>query len=327
MSLLLCLQIGAALLCVLLFVQQRGLRVRELGRFQGQGGQASPSLVETQLAELAASLDPGSPEELLRNRGASKARKELVQNLAAAGFETAAERGKFVLLRTLCYLGFPALGACAYLYVIPYYATIITIFSAAVGIMIPLFWLQACKRRRLEQVQRELPLVLDLTNLGTSAGWDLAASLERVVDALYVEYPQHPLIKELKKARWLTASGYTWNEALERVSERLGDESVVRTMLALGQAMTQGGNRSKQLESIAEDTQRLYYAQLDRRLASLPIKVVLLTMLLMIAYFIILLAPATVQMGHILPGGGKSTSTSAPRAVAPASAPAQGGTR
>jgi hypothetical protein len=117
-----------------------------------------------------------------------------------------------------------------------------------------------------------------------------------VIDSLYSEFPKHPLIRELKRARWLAASGYTWEEALKRAGNKLNNDTVKRTTMALGQAIRQGGDRSKQLEGIAEDAQRVYYGELDKRLAALPVKALLATMMLMIAYFVILLAPAVVQI-------------------------------
>jgi pilus assembly protein TadC len=197
---------------------------------------------------------------------------------------------------------FPLTGFLGFFWLPAYYATLWLLLITAIGLLVPLLWLRSKELERLEDIHRELPLLLDLTNLGTSAGWDVVASLEKVIDGLFVEFPNHPLIREMKKGRWLTASGYTWKEALEKISARVDDESVTRTMTALGQAIAQGGSRSKQLESIAQDTQRSYYAQLDKRLAGLPVKVVLVTVVLMLAYFVILLAPALLQVGGIFGG-------------------------
>ena len=124
--------------------------------------------------------------------------------------------------------------------------------------------------------------------------------MDRVIDALSMEFPRHPLVKELKRARWLAASGYTWEEALQKVSEKLGDDTVKRTTLALGQAIRQGGDRTSQLEGIAQDAHRMYYAELDKRLASLQIKGLLVTMVLFLAYILILMAPAAVQIKNTL---------------------------
>ncbi|MBX7143557.1 MAG: type II secretion system F family protein [Oligoflexia bacterium] len=294
-SVLLMLAIGAWL-GVVVASQARGAR-RELGRFRTDGG---PVMGDANrfFERIVASLGNrfGKKQDYSLGAQAMQGAKDPTRGLVDAGLESTAEQGKFFLMRTIAYLVGPALGGLSYIFIRPYYATIITLVCSAAGILIPMFWLKGRIAGRVEEIQRELPLVLDLTNLGTSAGWDVSSSLERVIDSLYSEFPKHPLIRELKKARWLAASGYTWEEALRRAGNRLNNETVKRTTLALGQAIRQGGDRSKQLEGIAEDAQRVYYGELDRRLAALPVKALLATMMLMVAYFVILMAPAVVQI-------------------------------
>jgi hypothetical protein len=288
--------VGGAWLAIAVLVQVRYVG-RELGRFRDDGGEVlgEASRYFDRLVRLFGRKF-GRKQDLSMGAQASKGERDMAQKLADAGLEGAAEQGKFFLFRTLSYLVFPLIGASGYLFLIPYYATILTLICSAAGILMPMFWLKGKIVGRTEEIQRELPLVLDLTNLGTSAGWDVSSSLERVIDSLYSEFPKHPLIRELKRARWLAASGYTWEEALKRAGNKLNNDTVKRTTMALGQAIRQGGDRSKQLEGIAEDAQRVYYGELDKRLAALPVKALLATMMLMIAYFVILLAPAVVQI-------------------------------
>lgn len=299
MSLSMMLIIGCAVWFGGSFVLQAIGPRRELDRFSsnprsmlGDASQQFDSIV-------SAFVKPKTKKQTLAYQ-ARGSEREMSKRLQEAGLETTSAQGKFLLFRLVSFLVAPAIGAISYLYFIPYYATILTIFTTAGGVLFPMIWLKLKTSRRVEDIQRELPLVLDLTNLGTSAGWDVAASFERVIDALFVEFPNHPLIKELKKARWLTLSGCTWEEGLNKVGNKLGDEAVKRTTLALSQAIKQGGDRSKQLESIATDAQRIYYSSLDRRLAALPVKALLVTMLLMVAYFVILLAPAAVQVKNVI---------------------------
>lgn len=291
--------IGVAIWVGWSFMSQAGAGRREMDRL----GNSRKSLLHDAQSQLDAAFSTLAAKKSKRQTlgyHAKKSEKDLEQKLNDAGLENAKDQGKFFLLRTVCYVSGPSLGAVCYLYMIPYYATISALICSMIGILVPFFWLKAKINSRTEEIQRELPLVLDLTNLGTSAGWDVASALERVVDALYVEFPGHPLIKELKKARWLTTSGCTWEEALKKVSMKLGDDSVKRSTLALSQAIKQGGDRTKQLEAIATDAQRSYYAQLDKRLAGLPIKVVLITMFLLLALMLVLMAPAAVQVKNVI---------------------------
>lgn len=225
---------------------------------------------------------------------ASKGDDDMAAKLRAAGLETISDRGKYAAIRLVSYGSWPVISLYGWMTFRPYYATVTMLFSFAFVVIMPHLWLSRRTIHRLEEIQRELPLVIDLTNLATSAGWDLSAALEKVVDSLAPEFPNHPLIKELKKARILVESGYTWGEALARVSRKLSDDTVTRVTHALVQAMEQGGDRSAQLGGIAADAQRTYYAALDKRLASIPVKALLVTVALFLTYFAILLAPALV---------------------------------
>lgn len=269
-------------------------RAREMGRFREQPVDLLSQL-KAQLDGLIVSFGTKKNKQTIDYQ-AAKAEREMASKLRAAGLESPAEQGRFYLMRILCGAICPVVGLSTYTVFIPYYATLSTLFLSAFGLVAPLIWLKQKASMRAEDVQRELPLVLDLTNLGTSAGWDVAASMERVIDTLHMEMPYHPLMKELKRARWLTASGYTWAEALDRVAKALGHDVVRRAALALIQAMRQGGDRTTQLEGIAEDAQRSYYADVDKRLATMPVKVLLVTLVLMVAFFIIILSPAVVQV-------------------------------
>jgi len=285
-----------------MFIQHQLNIARELGRFQSEPIDLVGQVRQQFNVFLAQVGGRKQAREKMRYQMA-KADKDMARKLQQAGLESVVEQGRYFLLRIVSFTAGPILGASTYLVLPPYYATLSTLALSAAGILIPIFWLSGRIRRRTEDIQRELPLFLDLTTLGTTAGWDLAAAVEKVIDALYAEFPEHPLFKELRRARWLTSSGYTWTEVLDRVGRKLDNDSVRRATLALTQAMKQGGDRSSQLEGIAQDAQRAYYAGLDKRLAGLPVKIVLLTMVLMMSYFLILLAPAVVQVKRTVFGG------------------------
>jgi Flp pilus assembly protein TadB len=279
---------------MLLYVfEKQQIQQRELGRFRDSEGAGELS-IQKKVDRWFESLGRryGHSNELRKDSKNSE--KEMARKLRDAGLETTGAKGRYAAIRFGCYLSWPGIAAAAWMNFTPYYATVFTLFSFALVIIMPHLWLSRKTIGRLEDIQRELPLVIDLTNLATSAGWDLAAALERVIDALAPEFPNHPLIKELKKARILASSGYTWGEALDRVSRKLGDDTVTRVTLALVQAMDQGGDRSAQLAGIALDAQRTYYSALDKRLASIPVKALVITMVLFLTYFAVLLAPAMV---------------------------------
>lgn len=231
-----------------------------------------------------------------------RAEEEKRQKYSEAGLEDESQQERYMYIRAGSLLFGPTMGALSFLYVPPYYATIATIVCVILGIVIPMLYLKVKITERSEAIQRELPMLLDLTNLGTSAGWDISTSLDLVVNALAEEMPNHPLIREFKRGVYLTQNGSTWDEALQSVSQRLGTDIVRRATLALVAALRHGGERVGQLEAIAEDAQRTFYSTLDKRLAGLPVKTLLVTMMLMIGYFVILLSPALIHIKGLVLG-------------------------
>ncbi|MCB0346454.1 MAG: type II secretion system F family protein [Bdellovibrionales bacterium] len=266
---------------------------RELGRFREHEAAETPTLskqVDAWFESLGRRFS-GKEDEATTVRDAEK---EMTVKLRSAGLETISDHGKYAAVRLICYATWPMIVIFAWSKFSTYYATVSTIFSFAFVILLPYLWLSRKTHARTEEIQRELPLVIDLTNLATSAGYDLSSALERVIDALAPEFPKHPLIKELKKARVLANAGYTWAEALGRVSRKIADDTVTRVMLSMVQALEQGGDRTAQLSGIAQDAQRTYSAALDKRLAAIPVKALIITVVLFLTYFAILLAPAAV---------------------------------
>lgn len=274
--------------------QRHQHRTRELTRFHRPNTQHDLMRVNKKFDRWLEQV--GRRFGLLMGTAAVQSNKdrEMGAKLRSAGLESMSDQGRFILIRVSSYVCWPIIASVAWMHFTPYYATVTSIFSFAFVVLAPHLWLSRKAIQRKEEIQRELPLVIDLTNLATSAGWDTSVALEKVIDSLVPEFPNHPLIKELKRARWLVQSGYTWGEALERVGKKIGDETVTRVTSALEQAMDKGGDRSAQLGGIAADAQRSYYAALDKRLAAIPVKALVITIVLFLTYFTVLLAPSMV---------------------------------
>lgn len=273
-------------------VQLERAHQRELGRFIIVS--ETEQSLDKKIDRFFDSLGKRFVKQSDKKNQAKQKDRDMNEKLRQAGFEAVGDQAKFALVRLVCYGSWPIMMGFAWFNFSTYYATVSSVFSFAFVVLAPHLLLSRKALHRRESIQRELPLVIDLTNLATSAGWDISVALERVVGALGDEYPGHPLINELKRAKWLASSGYTWSEGLDLVVRRLNDDTVTRVAKALIQAMEQGGDRSEQLGGIAQDAQRSYYATLDKRLAAIPVKSLVITMMLFLTYFVVLLAPAGV---------------------------------
>lgn len=295
-----------------MFLDQRLIEIREKKRLRAGTNRGTFGQMQHRFEQFLERIGAKAKPDAIVNLKQTKKLEEMSKKLQRAGLESGAEVGKYHLLKLVCYTVLPVLGALGFLKLGTYFATILFLIVSIVSLFLPELWLRAKRNHRNEEIERELPLLIDLLNLGTSAGWDTGASLEKVIDALAVEYPSHPLIKEFRKARWLATSGYSWFEALERVGDRLESDAVRRATLAISQAIKQGGDRTSQMQGIAEDAQRVYYSELDKRLAALPMHAVVVTVLTLAGYMLIIMAPAVVQLQQSGIGSiGKSASVNA----------------
>ncbi len=284
--------LAAAILFVLLgvrAVQNARLRQREVSRFASfeHQGVASDRFLDRCIDYLAQGLARNHAEARMFIKDS---RMSLM--LQTASLESASGTGRYLALQLLGYVSWLLITVGAWQNFARSYAIIVTLCGFASVIVVPHLWLRRRMTDRRVLIERELPLFISLFNMGVAAGWDLPGALDRVIEALVSEYPKHPLVSELRVARWLTSTGFTWPEALERMERRIADDSITRVTRALVQGIGKGGDRLPQFERIAEDAQRIYALSLDKRLAAVPMQLFMVTIILSVSYFAVLVLPA-----------------------------------
>jgi Flp pilus assembly protein TadB len=217
--------------------------------------------------------------------------------LRAAGFDSGANKTVLIALRILACVSWLLAVISAWKNMPRHYTLVVAICG-----LIGLVWLHNLYVNRLTAtrrllINRELPLLVNLVNTGISIGWNVPTAIGRVTDALVKEYPFHPLIGELKRACWLTTTGYTWPEALERVERRICEDSVSRTCRAFALSLLKGGDRSGQLEKTAEDAWRNYASAVDRQLMAVPVQAFMVIFLLCLVSLALLIFPGAIGQG------------------------------
>ena len=83
---------------------------------------------------------------------------------------------------------------------------------------IPAFVVRAVRRRRIERVDEDLPLILDLLNTLAQAGIGFDAAIDRILDAQPTE---RPLVQELRSFQYDILAGRPRIDSLRRLSRRL----------------------------------------------------------------------------------------------------------
>ncbi len=122
--------------------------------------------------------------------------------------------------------------------------------SALFVAALPPLLVRARRERRVEAVERDLPLVLELLATLAEGGLGFDASLDRVVES---ESSYRPLIQELRLYQTELLGGRARTDCLRRLADRVDVASVTSATAALVQAEETGSGLADVLRPLAED--------------------------------------------------------------------------
>jgi tight adherence protein C len=246
----------------------------------------SPSALQ-QIADRVGGLAPG----LL---GGSE--KMIRQQLIAAGLYTTKPR-MIVGYRILLAAGLPIL-------LIWFTATVgfpfpmilvLGIFGGVVGWILPMLVLNRLARQRTEEIDYELPELIDLLVVTLEAGVSFIASLQMAAERL-----TGPLGVELRLTLQEQRMGLTTNEALQGMLSRAdtpGMRTFVRSVL---QGETLGTSTGQIMRNLAVEMRKRRRSAAEERAQKAPIKILFpLVFLIFPAMFVVLLGPVIYSIGQI----------------------------
>jgi tight adherence protein C len=158
----------------------------------------------------------------------------------------------------------------------------------------PTLWVRAARQRLVRDVDRDLPLVLELLATLAQAGLGLDAALSRVVE---VQPGQRPLSGQLRRFQRDLLSGAPRPAALRNLAARVDVTSLTVFVAAVIQAEQVGASMAETLRHQADD---LRIRRRERALLaaqSLPVKLVLpLVVCFLPGIFLSTLGPVLYQM-------------------------------
>jgi tight adherence protein C len=213
----------------------------------------------------------------------------LRRELVAAGIYGLAPR-KFLGYRILCAVCLPA--TWAWLASTGGYPVVIAVLGTPMALMIgwtaPLTVVKRRSRRRFEQIDDELPNLIDLLVVTVEAGLGFTGSLQ-----LAAERFGGPLGDELRLTLQEQSMGLSSNEALRNLLERCDTplmRSFVRSVL---QGETLGVSIGQIMRDLAVDMRKRRRQAAEERAQKAPIKLLFpLVFLIFPAMFVVLLGPA-----------------------------------
>jgi tight adherence protein C len=138
-------------------------------------------------------------------------------------------------------------------------------------LLLPWLWLRDTRKRREQDILRDLPIYLDMLTLALEAGGALSVALrvatERAVDS--------PLKQAFLRVQGDLRAGRSRAEALRALGERLDIASMAPLIAALIQADASGGSLAAVLRAQSEQRLNERYAAAEKLAMEAPVKMLL----------------------------------------------------
>lgn len=172
-----------------------------------------------------------------------------------------------------------------------------TCLGVFLGSLYPWVWRLSKKRRRLKTIRKELPSIMDLLALATTAGLDLMAAIERLVFYL----PKSALVQELEKVLEDLKMGRSRKEALLAFKERVCLIEVSQFVSLLLQSIQLGSPAAQVLWANASQIRENRFRRAERLGVQASIKI-LFPLVFCILPACILLIFAPLGLHYLLQG-------------------------
>ena len=256
-------------------------------------GQAAPRPVSGQIDALA-----GTIGDFLSRRTKRSSEGELRDELQAAGMYTTSPR-KFMGYRLILAVALPLL----WLWLSSSGGSPIQVFfgffvAIVLGWRGPLIWVKRRARQRMEQIDYEIPELIDLLVTTVEAGMSFSASLQ-----LATRRFKGPLGQELRLAIQEQEMGLATNDALENMLSRANTSAMRSFVRSVLQVETLGVSIGKVLRDLAVEMRKRRRQQAEERAQKAPTKMLFpLILLIFPAIFLVLLGPAAIEILSALNG-------------------------
>src|SRR5450755_261317 len=170
--------------------------------------------------------------------------------------------------------------------------------AAAVGWLLPAFIIKKRGSARLDEIDRQLPELIDLLIATVEAGMGFAASLSLVADRF-----RGALGAELRLTMRQQSLGISTRQALEDMVERCDTQSVRSFVRTVTRGESLGLSIGPILRELSGDMRRRRRMAARERMQKAPVKMIFpLMFLIMPALMIVLLFPAVYSVSHSFSG-------------------------
>ena len=220
-------------------------------------------------------------------------------DLMAAGLYNVTA-GRFLVYRVLCTLGFPILWLWlgTTIGVKPTLIVILTIMTGVLGWILPTRFLRDRATQRLNEIDYQLPELIDLLVVTVEAGLGFVGSLQTAATRI-----SGPLGQEIRLTLQEQNMGLSIQEALLKMLDRVDTPSMRSFVRSVVQGETLGVSIGQIMRDLANEMRRRRRANAQERAQKAPIKILFpLVFLIFPALFIVLLVPAAITLLNTLGG-------------------------
>jgi tight adherence protein C len=170
---------------------------------------------------------------------------------------------------------------------------------AGLGWTLPVFYLSRKARLRTEQIEYELPELIDLLVVTLEAGLSFLASLQMASQRL-----EGPLGDELRLAMQEQRMGLTANDALQGILRRAETPALRAFVRSVLQGESLGVSTGAIMRNLAIEMRKRRRAAAEERAQKAPVKMLFpLIFLIFPALFVVLLGPAAYSIQKVLGSG------------------------
>jgi tight adherence protein C len=270
-----------------------------VAQIERYGFTRSRSRKDAPKADIGGLVDRAAEGVGQRFAGKSPRADEIRRHLVSAGmYNVTANR--FFGYRILATVGLPLIWI--WFSVTTSASPILGILGTAICVFLgwwaPLRIVQDRAKRRLNEIDYELPELIDLLVVTVEAGLGFVGSLQMASDRL-----KGPLGNELRLTLQEQNMGLSINEALANTMARCDTPSMRSFVRSIIQGETLGVSIGQIMRDLATEMRRRRKASAEERAQKAPIKILFpLVFLIFPAMFIVLLGPAISQFLHAIRG-------------------------
>lgn len=175
---------------------------------------------------------------------------------------------------------------------------------AAVGMVVPGFWLDSRKARRQNDLRRGLPDFFDVLVLCVEGGMALPAAWRRVTDELEPAYPA--LWREIRLVGLEAEVGRPVGQAIGAFADRTDLDEVASLAAVVGQAERLGTELARPLRSLSDTLRTKRVQKAEEAAHKTATKILFPTLLLIFpGVFAIILGPMIIQVMTMFSGAPK----------------------